>query len=326
MVEFEIVEQGKHGKTSTTNSAWYKMPFFRRNTISDDNGRLDAQWLDVNDANYLICLVRFNLGIGTTIRIKAKGDLIVVPLLLTGHLHVENLGSTPEIFPLQYYLLTIGSGTIFKIRNDSREGCLLLLVFQPEYFEVMRDHYDAAKKILEGTYRPKKRFPFLTMDAPLQQIVKYILASITDNRRLDIFRLSVSVQSVMAMVAGETDKSFEESNEYSTYHEWQLKNVEKVKHYLKENPDEFAGMEALAKMAEMNPNTFRTVFDGIVGCKPYEYWNYNRMELARSWLIHRKFKPLQVAKKLGFASSQSFNKQFKKIFFVSPSHIYKNSL
>lgn len=329
MVEVEIVHrsQKKVHNLITAKPRLSRLPLFRRTSVSNDGGRLDAQWLEVKNAGFLISFVKYNLAVGTTLKVAAKKDLICLPFILSGHLHFykdSKIGF--DIFSSQYYLFTMQEGEHFKISNNSAagQGLLAVFVFKKEYFSGMEDYYNTATRIANNGF-PIERKSFLLMDIPLQQILKYTFSIISNNTRPDYFyfKLSTAVRTIMAMVLAEIDKPVNKQITPKWYSDWQIDNIEKVREYLEESYEQFPGIGALIKMAGMNSSTFRRVFTDVTGSKVFEYWNNHRMELAWQWLSSRKLKPVQVALMLGFATSQAFSKQFKKRFSLPPSRVYR---
>ena len=326
MVEVEIVRSGKEkvGGTLKTKLELLKFPLFRRNSYSYDQGRLDAEWLEVKEADYLFCIARFHFNTGATIRVTAKESIIFVPFLLNGDIELAtDDGKVFEIFSLQYSLLTLWKQEYLKITNNGERGFLLLLVLQMDYFAGMEPSYHTAEKLVNGSYNGYKH-PFILIPPSLQQMLKYILGQVTANSKIDRFNLSSSLRTVMAAVLTGIDKLMAD-NVYAAGHPaWQVSAIQKIENYLQENFEQFPGMEAVAKMVTgMNLTIFRKLFVDITGSGVYAYWDSHRMGLAWNWLSTKQFKPMQVAVILGFASSQAFNKQFKKHYAVAPSKVYR---
>jgi|GEM_PF-5863155 len=326
MVEVEIIHNGKDYDHAKSKRELLRLPLFRKTVYANENGRLDIRSKEIDNAGFSMCVVRFDHGVGTTLRITAKNDLIFVPILLEGELHVSTEHANKfEIFPLEYSILTLEKNACLKVSNGSVSGCLAVFALRKTYFKGMEVAYSTAREILDGTYC-MQRNAFLVMDAHMQNILKYIFTIITGSTNTDEMRLTTSVRTMMAIVLTEIDNTdCGKVIERPVYTEWQVNCVQKVKDHLQKNVEEFPGMEALEMLTRMNQTTLRRVFTTLTGSGIREYWENHRMMLAMQLLSSKKHKPSQIAHMLGFASSQAFNKQFKKHYSVAPSRVYRRS-
>ena len=68
----------------------------------------------------------------------------------------------------------------------------------------------------------------------------------------------------------------------------------------------------LADKANMSPTKFRSLFLEIFGMSIYQYHLNARIELSKQLLMNNELTIIQIAYKVGYNSSQSFAKAFKK--------------
>ncbi|QES88527.1 helix-turn-helix transcriptional regulator [Rhizosphaericola mali] len=326
MVEVRIEENdtGKIRNTVKFMREMRKLPAFKQKYVQGRSGGINVSWREFLEADFSICLTEYDMDRDSRIFITANRRLWVMPVVLRGTVHVTFPGrKAMDIFGSQYHLLLLEKAERIELVNLVSSGLICLLLFDPKFFQTIENVYMTASEFSNGKYSLQGRaFHFLTL--PMQQVMKYILSEIVDNTRLDVFRMTLCVRTFVVMAMAELDKLKKSTSSIAVFPEWQVNSVREAAIFLAENLDEYPGTAKLARKSAMNVSTFRKVFAETMGCGAQAYWNDKRMETARQWLIQHKFKPLEVARTLGFSSSQSFNKQFKKHFGIAPSQMYKN--
>jgi transcriptional regulator GlxA family with amidase domain len=83
-------------------------------------------------------------------------------------------------------------------------------------------------------------------------------------------------------------------------------------------------VEALARRACMCPNHFSRAFKSVFGCPPSEFVENLRLNEAKRRLEARSKTLSAVAASVGFASSETFRRAFKRRFGIIPSTLLKN--
>lgn len=85
-------------------------------------------------------------------------------------------------------------------------------------------------------------------------------------------------------------------------------------------------LELLAKVAGLSRTVYAERFQKLTGMTPMKYVTHWRMEKAKQLLLDATLSVDEVAAQSGYAASESFQKTFKKIVGVTPSHYRKSRL
>ncbi|MEG0304394.1 MAG: response regulator [Oscillospiraceae bacterium] len=88
--------------------------------------------------------------------------------------------------------------------------------------------------------------------------------------------------------------------------------IEKIKQYVNQNIDIPLSVETVAKHVNYNASYVSRVFRQGSGASLIEYINYTKMKAAKEMLVNTKYTVQEIAKKVGFESSQYFSTVFKK--------------
>ncbi len=82
--------------------------------------------------------------------------------------------------------------------------------------------------------------------------------------------------------------------------------------------DEFPSITALAKSALMSETKLKKLFKSAYGVGMYEYYQKNRMHVAKSLLREGKFSITEVGMKIGYQNLSNFSTAFRKEFNCLP--------
>ena len=74
----------------------------------------------------------------------------------------------------------------------------------------------------------------------------------------------------------------------------------------------------LAQVCGMSETSFRKVFEEYVHMLPMDYVNLVRVQYACEQMKHGNDSMDEVARKVGFSTTSTFNRNFKKFFNTSP--------
>jgi len=99
----------------------------------------------------------------------------------------------------------------------------------------------------------------------------------------------------------------------------------KVRAYIKNRLDQSLSLDELAKVAEMSPNYFISLFRQSMGMTPHKFVIQQRLEHARSLLEHSKLTLLEVAHLCGFQDQSQFTTTFRRYVGVTPGQ-YKREV
>lgn len=97
-----------------------------------------------------------------------------------------------------------------------------------------------------------------------------------------------------------------------------LKSVKSVLTYISDNYFSNVSLDALAKIAGMNPKYFCRYFKSITGRTPIDYLNYYRIESACEMLSTRDISIKETAISCGFNDESYFIKTFHKYKGITP--------
>ncbi|MGB4660320.1 MAG: AraC family transcriptional regulator [Mobilitalea sp.] len=100
--------------------------------------------------------------------------------------------------------------------------------------------------------------------------------------------------------------------------------ITKALEYVSDHFYEPLRIEDLAGVCHMSETHFRRVFDISMNMTPVEYINMVRIQMACSYMLKTNDSMSTIASKVGFQTSSTFNRNFKKIVGLSPYH-WKNN-
>ncbi|MCT4542141.1 MAG: AraC family transcriptional regulator [Vallitalea sp.] len=100
--------------------------------------------------------------------------------------------------------------------------------------------------------------------------------------------------------------------------------INKVKEYLNNNYDKDLSLEMIADYVYLSPGYLSTLFKTENGITVFDYLTNVRMEKAKLFLVENKNMKIQdIANMLGYNSSQSFIRYFKKYYNMTPNQFRK---
>ncbi|RAV23203.1 helix-turn-helix domain-containing protein [Paenibacillus contaminans] len=93
--------------------------------------------------------------------------------------------------------------------------------------------------------------------------------------------------------------------------------------YLQENAGEHIDLHELGGKYMLNPRYLNRIFKGATGFPIFRYHQMIKVEKAKKLLSTSGLNLLEIAMELGFESSQSFSKFYKKMTLITPSEYRK---
>lgn len=99
----------------------------------------------------------------------------------------------------------------------------------------------------------------------------------------------------------------------------QLSQVSRAFHLLRQNFDQSIRVEELARVAGMSTPTFHRHFRAVTSMSPLQYQKQIRLQEARRLLQTQHAKASGVAFAVGYESSSQFNREYRRMFGVTPS-------
>lgn len=99
--------------------------------------------------------------------------------------------------------------------------------------------------------------------------------------------------------------------------------INKVKEYINNNYSEDLSLERIAEYVYLSPGYLSTLFKVETGITVFDYLTNLRMEKAKEFLLTTNIKIQDIAIKVGYNSSQSFIRYFKKYYNITPNQFRK---
>src|SRR5262245_3171798 len=93
--------------------------------------------------------------------------------------------------------------------------------------------------------------------------------------------------------------------------------------HIQANLDQDLSLDALAKRVRLSPFHFHRIFRSTIGETPKQYTQRLRLERAANRLIVHDATILDIALDSGFQNHETFSREFKRRFQVTPS-AYRN--
>ena len=90
--------------------------------------------------------------------------------------------------------------------------------------------------------------------------------------------------------------------------------------YIAENYMEDVSIEALSSLCHVSSSHFRRLFRQVLGWSPLDYVQMVRIDRACALLYNCDQSVTEIGMQVGYPSPSSFNRQFRRIHGVSPSH------
>ena len=131
-------------------------------------------------------------------------------------------------------------------------------------------------------------------------------------------------------------KGLEEKEKYISYvfgmitryveenkHSQQSHVLEKIHQYLEENYSREISLDTVADVVNLSTSYLSFIFKEISGKSFVDYVNEFRIDQAKILLRETSLNISQIAEKVGYNSSNSFSKVFKKYVGISPGQFRK---
>lgn len=98
-----------------------------------------------------------------------------------------------------------------------------------------------------------------------------------------------------------------------------MASIEPAISYIAANYMNEVSMEALAKRCHVSVSHFRRLFKQVLGWAPQEYLQIIRVDRACALLYNCDHSVAQIAESVGYPTTSSFNRQFKRLYHMAPS-------
>jgi AraC family transcriptional regulator len=99
----------------------------------------------------------------------------------------------------------------------------------------------------------------------------------------------------------------------------------KIRKYIQDNLDQTLSLDDLAKVAQISPHYFISLFQQSTGMTPHKYVLQQRVEYAKELLACSKLSLIEVAHQCGFPDQCQFTTTFRRQMGITPGR-YKRQL
>lgn len=103
------------------------------------------------------------------------------------------------------------------------------------------------------------------------------------------------------------------------------KNLAEVLCYMEKNYAQNISLDQLSRMINLSPRSFQRVFSAYMGTSPFNHLLNVRIQHAKKLLKETELTISEIAYATGFGDSAYFTRQFKKIFYSSPTNYRKQA-
>lgn len=97
--------------------------------------------------------------------------------------------------------------------------------------------------------------------------------------------------------------------------------LQRVIDYIHTYLDQKLSLAELARVVNVSPNYFATLFKHSIGSSPHQYVVQQRVERARAMLVQTELTIADVATQVGFSSQSHLTVQFKRVLGVTPKQV-----
>ncbi len=103
-----------------------------------------------------------------------------------------------------------------------------------------------------------------------------------------------------------------------------LSKIDKALKMIHNNYNVRLNVDNLAKIAGMSSSAFHRNFKELTASSPIQYIKKTRLSKARTLLLQKNCRVVEVAREVGYESSSQFSREFKRYFEVSPADYAKS--
>lgn len=158
------------------------------------------------------------------------------------------------------------------------------------------------------------------INAKQQRLMNEVLSVPKDHPYPDVYIRSRILRLLDKLLEMFLQRDITESPE--KINEADFLTLQKIEIMLTQSYDEaFPGIEKLSRVSLMSESKLKKLFKQSFGMGLYEYYQKNRMHIAREHILSRKYSISEVGTRLGYQNLSNFSAAFRKEFNCLPSEL-----
>ncbi len=182
---------------------------------------------------------------------------------------------------------------------------------------------EAMHSILQLTNQGVNLIDKLTIDDEVNRILQTVFSADFSNPK-QLFKLKTTIVTLLDYFFKTYLNGIAAVRTNTIIPAEDLVKLKAIEELLREEIDRFPSIEKLAVIAQMSGTKLKQRFKQVYGYSLYEYFNKNRLEKAKEFLI-KGISPKETGLRIGFSDVSNFTKAFKKEYGITPGVLYEQS-
>jgi AraC family transcriptional regulator len=205
-------------------------------------------------------------------------------------------------------------GVLHRIHFDRRAILIHLYLTETFFGSMVQDAPDNTPSTLVPS--------LLVRDQFLVEIARELYRELQTSAVNELF-----TQSIATLTATHLVRSYSSKHGSTPVYRGGLgpSREKKVRTYIRERLNQQLSLDELAKVAEVSPNHFISLFRQSIGMTPHKFVVQQRLEYARTLLGNSKLTLLEIARHCGFQDQSQFTTTFRRYIGVTPGQ-YKRQI
>jgi AraC family transcriptional regulator len=205
-------------------------------------------------------------------------------------------------------------GVLHRIHFDRRAALIHLYLTETFFGSMVQDAPDNTSSTLVPS--------LLVRDQFLVEIARELYRELHTSAANELF-----TQSIATLTATHLVRSYSSKRGSTPIYRGGLgpSREKKVRAYIRERLDQQLSLDELAKVAEMSPNYFISLFRQSIGMTPHKFVVQQRLEHARTLLENSRLSLLEIARHCGFQDQSQFTTTFRRFIGMTPGQ-YKRQI
>jgi AraC-like DNA-binding protein len=220
---------------------------------------------------------------------------------------------------------------LIKSAPDSLELNYFLNTSECQVFSGSKNSFLIYIKIEHAYFNGIEEFPFKNMPSQVQAIccnTQFMLLDLMSTQLTGIYRKLYLESKSMELILRAYGLHVEEKGSCANcrflqfdYNKEKIQKARQILLYQLNNPPT---IPELAKTLGINQCYLKKGFKEMYNTTVYDFVQEQRMELAKGMIRNSQYNLNEISESLGFSSTSSFSKAFKKMHGVNPSELRIN--